>query len=158
MAGYREIGRYQAETRGLARAEERRRIARDIHDGLAQDLAYLSSRAKLLLSSGKPDAAALLDIATTSERALQESRRAVLSLTRPAPRPSTPTWPTRPGKRLPVDPGAAVGPDRREAVASIVREAVYNACRHGYATTATVEVLPSKRGTVLRVRDDGRVA
>jgi hypothetical protein len=26
------------------------------------------------------------------------------------------------------------------------------------ATTATVEVLPSKRGTVLRVRDDGRVA
>ena len=164
MAGYQEITRYQAEIAHLARVEERRRIARDLHDGLAQDLAYLSSRAKLLMSSAKPDEAWLSDLATTSERALQESRRAVLSLTRPC------SWPLDTDLantareaargyathvRVSVDPGVPVGPERREALVSIVREAVYNASRHGGAATATVEVLPLKGGMMLRVSDDG---
>jgi signal transduction histidine kinase len=164
VAGYHEIARYQAETARVARLEERRRIARDLHDGLAQDLAYLSSRAKLLLSSATADRASLSDIATTSERALQESRRAVLSLTRPVSAPldadlaktaqeAARGYPTR--VRVLVDPRSRVDPHRREALVCIVREAVYNASRHGRANTATVEVAPSKRGMVLRVTDDG---
>jgi signal transduction histidine kinase len=164
MAGYQEISRYQAEIARMARVEERRRIARDLHDGLAQDLAYLSSRAKLLMSSAKPDEASLSDLATTSERALQESRRAVLSLTRQCSGPldkdlantarqAARSYATQ--VRVSVDPGVPVGPDRREALVSIVREAVYNASRHGCAATATVEVLRSKGGMVLRVSDDG---
>jgi signal transduction histidine kinase len=105
-----------------------------------------------------------LDIATTSERALQESRRAVLSLTRPTSVPldadlvrtaseAARGYPTR--VRVFVDPDVAVGPDRREALVSIVREAVHNASRHGRASTATVEVSRSNGGMVLRVSDDG---
>lgn len=164
VAGCHEIARYQAETARLTRVEERRRIARDLHDGLAQDLAYLSSRAKLLMSSAAADPASLADIATTSERALQESRRAVLSLTRPTSVPldadlantareATRGYPTR--VRVFVDPGLRVDPDRREALVSIVREAVNNASRHGRARTATVELSPSTSGMVLRVTDDG---
>ena len=164
IAGYQEISYYQAEIAHLARVEERRRIARDLHDGLAQDLAYLSSRAKLLMSSPKPDEASLSDLATTSERALQESRRAVLSLTRQysgpldkdlanTAREAVRGYATQ--VRVSVDPGVPVGPDRREALVSIVREAVHNASRDGCAATATVEVLPSKGGMVLRVSYDG---
>lgn len=35
-----------------------------------------------------------------------------------------------------IDPGVPVGPDRGEALASIVREAVHSASRHGCAATA----------------------
>ena len=87
IAGYRGISCYQDEITSLARVEERRHVARDLHDGLAQDLAYLNSRAKLLLGTAAPDRAALSDIATTSERALHAARRAVLTLTRPVPGP-----------------------------------------------------------------------
>jgi signal transduction histidine kinase len=81
----REIERYW---RGLARVavlEDRRRIARDLHDGLAQELAVIAMHSKSLADPrGNPVAA---EIAAAADRALDESRRAIAALTRPLDEP-----------------------------------------------------------------------
>ncbi len=143
IAGYKGISCYQDEITSLARVEERRRVARDLHDGLAQDLAYLNSRAKLLLGTAAPDRAALSDIAATSERALHESRRAVLTLTRPISGPLDEDLERRAvlmlpseGQVLDLREGRVPGP-LDEDLARTAREA---AC--GYATQVHVSVPP----------------
>src|SRR5206468_849530 len=75
----REIGVYQrahAEARVL---EERRRIARDLHDGLAQELAFIATRARELeLEGGRT--IQLTQLASAAERGLDKSRRAIAQL------------------------------------------------------------------------------
>src|SRR5262245_47925524 len=61
---------------------ERRRIARDIHDGLAQDLAFIAARVRVL--ERDPTAPVRLDhLVGAADRALEHSRTAIASLTRP---------------------------------------------------------------------------
>src|SRR5205823_12680897 len=59
--------------------EERRRIARDLHDGLAQELAYVALASKRLVAL-HGDFEELAAIAGAAERALQETRRVLESL------------------------------------------------------------------------------
>src|SRR5206468_9732897 len=75
----REIGIYQrayAEARVL---EERRRIARDLHDGLAQELAFMVTTTRKLVDARYGDQE-LAQLASAAERGLDESRRAIASL------------------------------------------------------------------------------
>jgi signal transduction histidine kinase len=58
--------------------EERRRIARDLHDGLAQDLAYIRLEASRLAAHEPEGRAARLAMA--AQRALEESRGAIAAL------------------------------------------------------------------------------
>ena len=146
----------------LASAEERRRLARDLHDGLAQDLLYVAMQARALVER-HPETESLRGLLYASERALDESRGAIGSLTYPIDEPFGSVLgscvrevATRAGAEASVrvdgepEPSAAV----REAVLRIAREATCNAARHGRASHVLVTL---QAGDPLRltVADNG---
>jgi signal transduction histidine kinase len=146
----------------LASAEERRRLARDLHDGLAQDLLYIGVQARALVER-YPDAASLRGLLYASERALEESRGAIGTLTYPSDEPLANVLGScvrevanRVGAEASVrvvgelEPSAGV----REAVLRIAREATCNATRHGHASHVLV-TLQADDPLRLTVTDDG---
>jgi signal transduction histidine kinase len=162
----REISAYQERAAASAVLDERRRMARDLHDGLAQELAYISGQAKRLssLTAEYADNHIQLEyLAAAAERALGESRRAIAALTLPMHEPlhvalaqEAEEVAMRIGLRLDLslDPTIEVDPATRDTLVRIVREAVSNAGRHGHAGQISVE-LRNGEGLHLRVVDDG---
>jgi signal transduction histidine kinase len=162
----REISGYQQRAAGLAILEERRRMARDLHDGLTQELAYIAAQTKRLASrtaESAPDRRQVDYLAAAAERALDESRRAVAALTQPIYQPLHLALAQEAGEvagrvgielELTLDPTIDVDPATRETLLRIVREAVSNAGRHGHAGRIAVE-LSNGQGLLLRVVDDG---
>ena len=147
--------------RAAAIFEERRRVARELHDGLAQELAYIAGRTRAMVNGESPGDPVLL--AAAAERALDESRRAIAAFSQPLDEPletaiarEAESVAERAGVRLRLElaEGQAVEPPTREALLRIVREAITNAVRHGGATAVTVRLLA---GGVLRLEvvDDG---
>jgi signal transduction histidine kinase len=151
----------QAHHRGLAGTavlEERRRIARDLHDGLAQELAFIVSQSRGPAAPGR-----LALLASAAERALDDSRAAIAALTRPLDEPLDAALARvaedvaeRLGIRptLALDPGVDVTPPLREALLRIAREGITNAVRHGSAQAVTVS-LSQARDVTLTIADDG---
>jgi signal transduction histidine kinase len=150
--------------RALARAvavDERRRIARDLHDGLAQELAFIALQAKRL-ATRVPDS--LLDsIVSAADRGLCESRSVIAALTSLGEEPleeavakEAMALAGRSGARveLAVEPGITARFEAREALIRVVREAVTNATRHGHAGVVSVELVAQPQ-LHLRVADDG---
>jgi signal transduction histidine kinase len=160
---FHEIVSYQQRLADAAVDAERRRMARDLHDGLAQELAFISTQARRLdKPSQRTDLAR--HIALAADRALDDSRDAIAALTRPADEPlavSVARAAEEVGGRAgtevhtEVSPTLAVPLHVREALVRIVREAVTNAARHGEASAVRI-VLAGDGETVLRIRDDGK--
>jgi signal transduction histidine kinase len=75
----REIGSYWRTRAAGAALEERRRLARELHDGVAQELGFIATRARALEESN--GSAEVRTLASAAERALDESRRAIIALT-----------------------------------------------------------------------------
>jgi signal transduction histidine kinase len=150
----RRRARARAET---ALARERRRLARELHDGVAQELAFIRRRAGRLAEL--PDGREILSAA---ERALAESRRAIEALVPPAEEPLGMAL-ERHGARLAAECDLEVQvnvrvqtelkPEVRAEILRIVAEAVRNAAHHGGARHVRVEL----GGSPLHVRviDDG---
>ncbi len=157
----REIAGYW---RGLVEAaalDERRRIARDLHDGLAQELAFIKRRASTL--ADREPSSVSVQVAAASDRALFEARRAIAALSRPldeqlhlllgpaleatAARLSVPV-------SLSMEPGIVVEPAVQEALLRIATEAVSNAAHHSGAASIAIELRRDPR-IRLRVVDDG---
>ena len=165
LGAAREIRAYWRDVAEAAVLEERRRLARDLHDGLAQELAFIKLEAQRLarqLPDGARGAGASLAVA--ADRALFDARRAIAALTEPIDRhidellaETAQELASRAGARvnLNVEPELEVEPHTREELLRIVREAITNATRHGRAETITVE-LSDGGGLRLRVADDGR--
>lgn len=156
----REIHTYWSRLVRATASEERRRMARELHDGLAQELAFLSRQTRLL-SRGDAPPGVEEQLISASDRALDEARRAISALTARDDEPLSAAISSaaedvaaRVGTiaRVDVDPAVELPVTAREAVLRIVREAVGNAGRHGQATTVNV-VLGADR--VLRITDDG---
>lgn len=82
----REIRAYWRSLADAAVLEERRRIARDLHNGMAQELAFIVMRSKQMLAA-PADRAGVEQVAVAAQRALDESRRAIAALTRPLDEP-----------------------------------------------------------------------
>lgn len=139
-----------------AAARERRRIARDIHDGVAQELAFIRRHAARI--AGDPDAE---QIVVAAERALLDSRWAIERLSRPPDEPlervlarHAAVIAARTGVAVTFSTSgsADVGPEVSEVLARILGEAVANA-RHGNASVVHVEL--TAEPLRLRVIDDG---
>jgi signal transduction histidine kinase len=154
-----EIRGYWAGVSEAAALEERRRMARDLHDGLAQELAFISRRARRHAG----DDAAIAQIAAAADRALVESRRAIAALSMPLDERfevvlarTAEDIAGRAGARVSThaDPAVQVEREHAEALIRIVCEAVQNATRHGRADAITLELLEDE-GVCLRVRDNG---
>lgn len=153
----REISGYW---RASAAMEERRKLAHDLHDGVAQELAYIASIARRL--ERDVDGRDARRLADAAEHALDESRL-VISTLAGAGNPSEQLAMTaRDAARrfeldlvldLPAQLDLAAG--TVEALLRIVREAITNAGRHARATTVRVSLRVDDVVT-LTVADDGR--
>lgn len=179
-AAMEERARHLAETREEeARrrvAEERLRIARDLHDSVAHSLASFSVQAGVgahVLDDRPEDArAALLAIKRASGEALAELR-ATLGMLRSSE--AAPREPTAGIDRLPslVESSRAAGlpvdvviegearplpPPVDAAAFRIVQESLTNVIRHAGAARATVAVRHGDGGVEIEVTDDGRGA
>jgi signal transduction histidine kinase len=147
----------------LAVADERRRVARDIHDGPAQDLAFVASQSRQLARTSGDER--LREIAFAAERALDDSRAVVEELTQGVEAPLQPAlerlarehrdrWGLRVTVALESTPELDAWQERE--LVAIVREALSNAARHSQAERAEIR-LGYRRGVLtLTVSDDGR--
>jgi signal transduction histidine kinase len=156
-----EIVSYWSDVARLARFEERRRLARDLHDGLAQELAFLASHAQASSTArGRPDW--LLQLTAAADRALAESRRAIAALvadTSPPLEADLGHTATEIARRSGASVDLDVAPStldahQQETLVRIVREAVTNAIRHGRASHISVQFTDGPH-PLLRVHDDG---
>jgi signal transduction histidine kinase len=143
-------------------AAERLRIACDLHDGLAQDLAFIAAHSGRLaaeLGSEHP-------VAIAAQRALAVSRREIVDLEAShaaslegALREVAAELAQQFGVevRFAVDDGADLDvslADRHELV-RIAREAIVNAAQHGGARHIDLALGSRRSGLLLRVADDG---
>lgn len=161
MGGVKEISSYW---RTLARAEvgeARQRLASDLHDGVAQELVFISAQAQRLLKRGA-EPRDLQRLANAADRAVAESRRAMTALSseREQPLHLAIAELTREVTRheqvkvnLNLDPVPTSG-STREALIRLVREALMNAVRHSSPKVIRVE-LYNRTGPFIRVTDDG---
>jgi signal transduction histidine kinase len=158
----REYSRYQAVYAPAAVLDERRRMARDLHDGVAQELAFIASRMHRLANRRDGDDT-VAEINDAVRRALEESRVAIATLNRPLEEPLQLALASTAREaagtadaRLELDlaPDVIVPDAWAQALPRIVREAVANAVEHGRPHTITVQ-LRDANGVRLRVTDDG---
>jgi signal transduction histidine kinase len=150
---------------GRVVAEERARVARDIHDGLAQYLFAVSTHASMLENGADPKDA-LPKLREAALLAQQEARYAILALSSASGRAPFDSALRRyidvltaDGAlevELEIDPAVKLGPDEQIEVFRIVQEGLANARRHSEARHARVEIGGRGADRFVRVRDDGR--
>lgn len=152
----------------LSGEEERRRIRRDLHDGLGPALASLGMRAEALAETGDPDRARALAtrIADDARLAVGDLRRLVDGLRPPALdsvglvaalRSHLEQFPEGPRSTVTVAGDLTGLPAAVEvAVYRIATEAATNARRHADAARVDVRLTRGTDGVTLEVSDDGR--
>jgi signal transduction histidine kinase len=160
VGAMRELQQYwSAHTRSAVR-EDRRRLARELHDGLLQELAYIR-----IETNGIPaDVASKRHIADATERALDEARAAVNALGRVGDE-SLGFVLHRTARELAerhavdlevdLDDSIQVDRDQRHALMRITREAVLNGVRHGGARHVRIRLERTDGVRRLTIADDG---
>jgi signal transduction histidine kinase len=152
--------------RELTVIEERARLARELHDAVAQKLFSLRLTAAAALAAKDP-APELERVQTLAKEALAELREVIFEL-RPAELAGDGlaeslrkhvqvldrVWGAGRGRRTAVrfeGEEIALAPDVEAEVFRIAQEALYNALRHGEPREVTVRLTPG----ALEIRDDG---
>jgi signal transduction histidine kinase len=157
--------------RALAVAEERVRIAHEMHDGLAQVLAYVNTKAQAVnefLRAGREEQASvqLAELAAAAREVYADVREGIVGL-----RSALDTggslaeslaayvadWQDRTGVRaeLAAAPDLVAPPSVEVQVARIVQEALANVRKHARASRVRIEIAPGGRGLLLTIADDG---
>jgi signal transduction histidine kinase len=149
---------------GRAVAEERARVAREIHDGLAQYLFAVSTHATML-QTGAANKETVAKLKEAARAAQQEARFAVLALSS-----ASGTAPFDAALRryvefltsdgglevdLEIDPGVRLAPDEQIEVFRIVQEGLGNVRKHANARRAEVVIGRREGKRYVSVRDDG---
>jgi signal transduction histidine kinase len=160
----REIRAFWAAQAQAAVTEDRRRLARELHDGVVQELGYIRAESGAMRTLDLPRTERILG---ACDRALDEARQAVEAMgtcgEREEPLGFTVHRAARQvadrfGVALEVELDDTVTADRRQrhALLRIVREAVGNAARHGDATRLKIELqrIPDGQRRLV-VCDDG---
>ncbi len=152
--------------------EERARIARDIHDGIAQSLAFRRMRVDLWLDwlAGDPERlrGELIGLKTDLREQIAELRRAIFAL-RPIQFDEfgfvgglhryVSEFAGQQGWSAEIDFGAVPPalPVELEAICfRVVQEALTNSAKHARATTVAVRIDQVDQGLLISVRDNGR--
>jgi len=153
----REIWSYWTALSEAAVLEDRRRMARDLHDGLAQELAYISRNLDSAAEDGDEDAVRRLRPAV--ERAQFELRSAISALAPPgrqavgaalAQAASQTAERFRIGLDLDIVPDVRLSPTRAEALVRVACEAITNAAKHSGA--ARVSLRLERDGSLVRMQ------
>jgi signal transduction histidine kinase len=166
-AGYVRYAKARRAAAQAALRSERERIARDLHDGLAQDLACIAAQGQRLDSSVGPEHPLMV----ATRRAIAASRGAIADLWA-STAPSTDAAlrlianelehrfdveiDVRVETDTPLTGDSDLEPHQREDLVRIVREAIVNAAQHGGATRVDVALFNRERDLLVRVSDDGR--
>ncbi len=170
-----ENARLQGQLRELAVETERGRIARDMHDGLAQVLGYVSTKSQAadeLLAGGRvPEARGQLAELTAAARSIYvDVREAILGLRSPiapglgligaiedyARRFAEASKLAVTVEASPEARTAAMGPEAEAQVFRIVQESLTNVRKHAAAGRVTVHVGRVADDLLVELDDDGR--
>jgi len=163
IGSLREIRFYWRTLAYMIVAEERRRIARDLHDGLSQELAYLTRNLSGL--RGAADEKTLRQLQVSVERARYASRQAVDRVTAPDRGAIADTLTEaaaevakRFGLDLELDLASDIGvaPARADALVGIACEALTNAARHSGSRQVSLILRRDGDRVRMRVRDSGQ--
>jgi signal transduction histidine kinase len=162
LGSMREIWSYWHALSKAAVLQERQRIACELHDGVAQELAYLARNLESL--DGEADEDSLGRLRRAVERARLESRRVISGAAAPGSEPfdvALAEAVTEVAERYHVKLDLDVAPDirlpapRREAFVRIACEAVANAARHSGADRVDLRLERDGAGVRLWVSDEG---
>jgi DNA-binding NarL/FixJ family response regulator/signal transduction histidine kinase len=165
-----ENARLYAASRGLGVAEERNRLAREIHDTLAQSLLTLTFqlRAARGLIDSEPEHATgeLLSAEANARSALEEARRSVWNLGPAALETGSlvealqgETEPRRAGMPCRLIVSGAPRPltaDVQLALLRVTQEAIANARKHARCTRVEVRLEFREDAVTLAIADDGQ--
>jgi two-component system sensor histidine kinase UhpB len=168
------LDRIEAERRSAgqlvmrAQEEERRRLARDLHDEVNQSLTAILLRLEALAQDTPPERA---DEVTELKRLVNQAMEELLVLARqlrpaalddhglvPAIDAQLKRFSARTGVEVRFRPDgdpATLGDDVQTALYRTTQEALANVSRHAGATCVEVELDVNGDGAELRVRDDG---
>jgi signal transduction histidine kinase len=157
-----------------AREEERRRLRRDLHDGLGPTLAgtLMTMEAAQATLPADPEAASRImsDLVAATRRAIEEVRRVTYDLRPPALdelgllgalREQAASFAGGPSGALGIDIRAELHLPALPAAVEVAAyrigvEALTNVLRHSGARQATIEIATGGGELVVEVRDDGR--
>lgn len=166
---------HQAQLRELAVRRERERIARDLHDGIAQVLGYVNTKSQAverLLEVGRDVEARdqVAELAAAARSVYVDVRTAIAGLAAlPTPDEPLPGTISRLAShfadtaKVAVEVGvteaaaaALVGPAAREQVSAIIREALTNIRKHADAVRVQIQVDADSENLTVEITDDGR--
>lgn len=155
----------------LAVAQERLRIAHEVHDGIAQVLGYVNTKvqaANAYLSQEKPEEAGaqLNELANAARDAYADLRESLVNLrTLPSAERSVSSvleeyldrWKASSGisTQLIIDPELRVPPSVELQLIRIVQEALTNVRKHARATAAKVDIRRRDSQIMASITDDG---
>jgi signal transduction histidine kinase len=157
----REIRLYWTTQADVAVLADRHRLARELHDGVIQELGYIRSETDALPAVVADQGASIV---SACDRALDEARSAVQALSHTGEDPLGLTLhraaqqvTDRYGVSLEVevDDGVCATFEQRHALVRIAREAASNAIRHGHAQRLTLRLGYLDGSRCLSVVDDG---
>jgi signal transduction histidine kinase len=160
MGAVHAIRRYLSAQASVAVVDDRLRTARELHDGVIQEIAYI----RLESQSIAGDPTCRKHIVGACDRALDEARGALQTLGRTNDEPLSSTlsralaeMAERYGFALVVDLDNSIeaDSDQQHALTRIVREAVSNAVHHGKATSMRVSLLSAAGSRHMTIEDNG---
>lgn len=164
-----ELRAAQRQLHELAIAEERNRLARDLHDSVKQQVFAMTMRLGAARATLDPAAPAYEHLAAAEGLARQagEELTALIRALRPAAlanhslaealREHVADWSRQTGiaAEARVEGTRALPPAAEQALFRVAQEALANVARHSGATRADVRLCYGPARTLLEVRDDG---